>query len=538
MRLVVVSNRVTMPERGEKVAAGGLAVALRSALEQHGGLWFGWSGAVSAEPATSMMQSRHGKVSYAVTDLTETERQSYYLGFANRSLWPLMHYRLGLTEFSRSDYAGYLGVNRRFAKLLVPLLKPDDVIWIHDYHLIPLAAELRRRGVANRIGYFHHIPWPPAEIFGALPFSSTLIRTMMAYDLIGLQTQSDVANLIGGLAAFCGARREGNLVRAGQRKAVVQAFPIGIEVEAFRKLAAASMRAATQPVRATTGPLGGRKLVIGVDRLDYSKGIVQRLEAFGTFLRNHPEHRGEVGLLQIAPPSRTDVPEYAELDRMSDEVAGRLNAALGEFDWTPIRVVKKTYSRNALAGLYRRAQVGLVTPMRDGMNLVAKEYVAAQSPEDPGVLVLSRFAGAAHQLGDALIVNPYDTQEVAEAIRTALAMPKSERIRRFERLYAVISSTDIGWWTSRYLAALSGLDIPSGDTVPPGTPKLPRSSRKAAAKVDGTASGPSLEPARKPSSQGEGEPSRPPRAGMARGRSREFRPASTAKALPNSPSPR
>ncbi|HEV2509066.1 MAG TPA: trehalose-6-phosphate synthase [Bosea sp. (in: a-proteobacteria)] len=479
MRLVVVSNRVTMPERGEKVAAGGLAVALRSALEQHGGLWFGWSGGTKAEPASSVEPLRHGKVSYAVTDLTEAERQSYYLGFANRALWPLMHYRLGLTEFSRSDYAGYLGVNRRFARLLMPLLQPDDVIWIHDYHLIPLAAELRRRGVTNRIGYFHHIPWPSADVFGALPFSSTLISTMTAYDLIGMQTQNDVANLIGGLVALCGARREGNRVKAGQREAVVQAFPIGIDVEGFRKLAQASVRAVTQPVRATTAPLGSRKLVIGVDRLDYSKGIVQRLEAFGTFLRNHPEHRGEVGLLQIAPPSRSDVPEYAELDRMSDEVAGRLNAALGEFDWTPIRVVKKAYSRSALAGLYRRAQVGLVTPMRDGMNLVAKEYVAAQNPDNPGVLVLSRFAGAAQQLGEALIVNPFDTHEVAEAIRTALAMPLSERQRRFERLYATISSTDIDWWTSRYLAALSGLDAPSGDIVPPGRPKTLRSTRKS-----------------------------------------------------------
>lgn len=515
MRLVVVSNRVTMPERGEKVAAGGLAVALRSALEQHGGLWFGWSGATSAEPATSVPPVKHGKVSYAVTDLTEAERQSYYLGFANRALWPLMHYRLGLTEFNRADYAGYLGVNRRFARLLLPMLKPDDVIWIHDYHLIPLAAELRRRGVTNRIGYFHHIPWPPAEVFAALPFSSTLISTMAAYDLIGMQTQNDARNLADGLVTLCGARREGNRIRAGQREAVVQAFPIGIDVEAFRKLAAASVRAATQPVRATTGPLGGRKLVIGVDRLDYSKGIVQRLEAFGTFLRNHPEHRGEVGLLQIAPPSRSDVPEYAELDRLSDEVAGRLNAALGEFDWTPIRVVKKAYSRNALAGLYRRAQVALVTPMRDGMNLVAKEYVAAQNPEDPGVLILSRFAGAAQQLGEALIVNPFDTHEVAEAIRTALAMPKSERLRRFERLYATISSTDIAWWTSRYLAALSGLDVPSGDSVPPGTPRLPRGTRR---------SGSSGKPARNGMADG-----RPRQAG------RDFDPL-RAKPLPNAPS--
>jgi trehalose 6-phosphate synthase len=522
MRLVVVSNRVTVPERGEKVAAGGLAVALRSALEQHGGLWFGWSGAIgteTSEPSTV----KHGKVSYALTDLTEAERQSYYLGFANRALWPLMHYRLGLTEFNRSDYAGYLAVNRRFAKLLVPLLKRDDIIWIHDYHLIPLAAELRRRGVTNRIGYFHHIPWPSAEVFGALPFSGTLISTMMAYDLIGMQTQSDAANLMEGLIALSGAKREGNRIRTGQRESVVQAFPIGIDVEGFRKLAAASVRAATQPIKATTGPLGGRKLVIGVDRLDYSKGIVQRLEAFGTFLRNHPEHRGSVGLLQIAPPSRTDVPEYAELDRMSDEVAGRLNAALGEFDWTPIRVVKKAYSRSALAGFYRRAQVGLVTPMRDGMNLVAKEYIAAQDPEDPGVLVLSRFAGAAHQLGEALIVNPYDSQEVAEAIRTALAMPRAERQRRFKKLYETISSTDIGWWTQRYLAALAGIEIASGDTAPPGTPKRLRAPRKAA-----TGRSDSKEETARPAARS-GKRTQPPR---------EFAQVRAAEALRNAPSPR
>ncbi len=534
MRLVVVSNRVTMPERGEKVAAGGLAVALRSALEQHGGLWFGWSGATSAEPSSRVEPVRLGKVSYAVVDLSEAERQSYYLGFSNRALWPLMHYRLGLTEFNRSDYAGYLAVNRRFARLLLPLLKPDDVIWIHDYHLIPLAAELRRRGVTNRIGYFHHIPWPSAEVFGALPFSATLISTMTAYDLVGMQTQVDADNLIGGLVALRGARREGDRVRAGPRSTVVQAFPIGIDVEAFRKLAAASVRAVTQPIRATTGPLGGRKLVIGVDRLDYSKGIVQRLEAFGQFLRSHPEHRGNVGLLQIAPPSRSDVPEYAELDRQSDEVAGRLNAALGEFDWTPIRVVKKAYSRSALAGFYRRAQVGLVTPMRDGMNLVAKEYVAAQNPEDPGVLVLSRFAGAAHQLGEALIVNPYDTHEVAEAIRTALAMPKSERVRRFERLYATIASSDIGWWTSRYLAALSGAGAAESAVPPPGTPKPASGARKPAVRQS-VRSRPAAE---KPAAKGGAKPAGAASgAGFGKKRS-DFRQPARAKPLPNAPSPR
>lgn len=473
MRLVVVSNRVTIPERSEKAVAGGLAVALREALEQHGGLWFGWSGAISEDSTVRTIQ--RGKVTYAVTDLSEIERQTYYLGFSNRALWPNMHYRLGLTEFSRTDYAGYLAVNRRFAKSLSGLLSPEDVIWIHDYHLIPLAAELRRRGVKNRIGYFHHIPWPPAEVFGAMPFSTTLISTMGAYDLVGVQTQIDARNLVNGLVMMCGARADGAKVTMGRRETMVQAFPIGIDVEAFRKLAAASVRAATTPIRVTTGPLGTRKLVIGVDRLDYSKGIVQRLEAFGQFLRSHPEYRKEVGLLQIAPPSRSDVPEYAELDRQSDEVAGRLNAALGEFDWSPIRVVKRAYSRSALAGFYRRAQVGLVTPMRDGMNLVAKEYVAAQDPADPGVLVLSRFAGAAQQLGEALIVNPYDTHEVAEAIRTALAMPKSERQRRFERLYATISATDIDWWTRRYLSVLAGMELPESEEVSPPPRKLPGS---------------------------------------------------------------
>lgn len=283
---------------------------------------------------------------------------------------------------------------------------------------------------------------------------------MAAYDLVGMQTEVDARNLIGGLVSLCGARSDGKRVRLGARETAVRAFPIGIDVEGFRKLAAASVRKAATPLRATQESLGQRKLVIGVDRLDYSKGIVQRLEAFGEFLRNHPEDRGRVSLLQIAPPSRSDVPEYAELDRLSDEVAGRLNAQLGEFDWTPIRVVKKAYSRKALAGFYRRAQVGLVTPMRDGMNLVAKEYVAAQDPADPGVLVLSRFAGAAQQMGEALIVNPFDSHEVAEAIRTALAMPRSERIRRFERLYAIIAATDIDWWTRQYLLALSGKTPP------------------------------------------------------------------------------
>lgn len=468
MRLVVVSNRVALPQKGDKAAAGGLAVALREALTSYEGLWFGWSGEI-ADDLGPVRTTQSGRVTYAVTDLTQEEWNSYYHGFSNRALWPNMHYRLGLTEFSRADFAGYCAVNGRFADALLPFLQPDDVVWIHDYHLIPLAAELRKRGVKNRIGYFHHIPWPPSEVFGALPSSNELMRTVADYDLVGLQTEIDARNVISGLVNLCGADKTGNIVKLGARSTVIKAVPIGIDVAEFAKMGRAPSRTS---VRATEA-FGDRNLVIGVDRLDYSKGIVQRFEAFERFLLGNPDQRRRVEFLQIAPPSRSDVPEYAELDRQSDETAGRINAALAEFDWTPIRVVKKAYSRKVLAGFYRRAQVGLVTPMRDGMNLVAKEYVAAQDPADPGVLILSRFAGAARQMGDALIVNPYDLSEISDALQQALMMPKEERIRRFESLYASIDKTDIAWWTRTYLDLLAG---PSGWRAGVSSPPSDRST--------------------------------------------------------------
>ena len=457
MRLVVVSNRVSVPNHDEKAAAGGLAVALREALEARGGLWFGWSGDVSEAPGEVRIVERDD-VTYAVTDLTEEERRTYYLGFSNRALWPNMHYRLGLTEFSRDDYAGYLAVNRRFAELLAGMLEPDDIVWIHDYHLLPLAAALREHGVRNRIGYFHHIPWPPSEVFGALPSANELMKSLGAYDLIGVQTEIDARNVVSGFVYLCGAEPVARGVRMEHREVSIQAFPIGIDAKGFVRMASRAAKRTPSETRRATEAFGDRKLVIGVDRLDYSKGIIQRLEAFERYMIEHPEQRGKVGMLQIAPPSRSEVPEYAELDRQSDETAGRINAALGDFDWMPLRVVKKAYSRHELAGFYRRSQVGLVTPMRDGMNLVAKEYVAAQNPEDPGVLVLSRFAGAARQMPDALIVNPYDLSDMAEAIHLALTMPLEERIRRHERLLAGIVSHDIRWWTQTYLDAL--IDAP------------------------------------------------------------------------------
>lgn len=453
-RLVVVSNRVAIPDPTGKGSAGGLAVALKEAFQSYQGLWFGWSGRVSSHPSLEPRIIEKGNVHYALVDLTSIDRQEYYNGFANRALWPIMHYRLGLSEFSRADYAGYLRVNRSFANALVRLTRPDDLIWIHDYHLIPLAAELRALGVTNRIGYFHHIPWPAPEVFGTLPGSRELLRAIADYDLVGMQTDRDADNLRRAIVQEVGATQQGvDIVTLNGHQTRVKGFPIGIDVKSFQQVA---RRAPThRVVKQTLASLGSRRLIIGVDRLDYSKGIPERMEAFERFLIANPDQRGHVTFLQIAPTSRSEVPEYASLSRMASETLGRINGALGEPGWVPIHYVTSAYPRSVLASLYKIARVGLVTPMRDGMNLVAKEFVAAQDPEDPGVLILSKFAGAAQQLTDALIVNPNDKFEVAEAIRDALHMDRPERIARWQRMMKTIQDYDVSWWADSFLKELS-----------------------------------------------------------------------------------
>lgn len=452
-RLVVVSNRVTIPDVSGKAAAGGLAVALKEALEAHKGLWFGWSGRIALRPSTQPQIIDKGAVQYAVMDLSAQDRQEYYSGFANRALWPIMHYRIGLSEFSRADYAGYLRVNRAFAHALARLLRPDDFIWVHDYHLMPLAGELRALGVANSIGYFHHIPWPAPEVLGVLPGSSQLLRGLLDYDLVGTQTDRDADNLRRGLIEDLGATpiRPHGVGLEGKRTRI-KAFPIGIDYDSFRS--AAEKSGAHRLVRQTQRSLGGRSLIMSVDRLDYSKGIPERMEAYERFLLANPDQCGRVTFLQIAPTSRSEVPEYASLSRTVNETLGRINGDKGEPGWIPIQYVTSAYSRAVLAGLFRIARVGLVTPLRDGMNLVAKEFVAAQDAKDPGVLVLSRFAGVALQLPQALIVNPNDKFEVADAIRRALDMSLEERCARWSAMAATLQRCDVQWWASAFLRDL------------------------------------------------------------------------------------
>jgi trehalose 6-phosphate synthase len=461
-RLVVISNRVSIPSGDSAKRAGGLEVALRPALERHGGVWFGWSGKTMPRADVEMHTVCHKNVTYVVTDLSKEDHQEYYNGFANRVLWPILHFRLDLAEFARRDLTGYMRVNDHFATELEKIIEPDDLVWVHDYHLIPIADALRRRGRTNRIGFFLHVPMPPPEVMTSLPNHEQLIPLLLQYDVVGFQTEGDSGNFVryliaenqdlgGEMLLFESSGHQLAFTLNG-RQTRVGSFPVGIEPWGFQTLARRNVRSPL--VKDLVTSLGGRTLVLGVDRLDYSKGLVQRLEAFEIFLARNPEWQGNVTYLQITPKNRSEIPEYAELAHAVGSIAGRINGKYGEVSWTPIRYINRVYSRSALAGLYRTARIGLVTPLRDGMNLVAKEYVAAQDPNDPGVLILSRFAGAAVDGKRALLVNPYDAESVAGAIAQALAMPLQERRERHAALLRGIFENNINKWQRDFIDTL------------------------------------------------------------------------------------
>ncbi len=430
-RLVVVSNRVPLPsDKGPR--AGGLAVALADALTP-GSLWFGWSGrrATRAAPEPTLVTS--DGITYATIDLSESDYQRFYAGYSNSALWPLLHFRMGLLHYRTEEYQGYRAVNRRFAAALAALLRPSDLVWVHDYHLIPLGAELRALGVRNRIGFFLHTPFAPPAIMQALPHADALLASMCAYDVIGFHTETYRKAFIDCVREMLGAKLDGTgRLGFGTCSFTPVVDPIGIDAEEFAHTAAQAERGSeSQRLRNSLGP---RQLAIGVDRLDYSKGLLNRLEAFGRLLARYPEHRRCVSLLQIAARSREDLNDYRELGEELNRIAGDTNGRYSEFDWVPLRYMTRPVRRRTLAGFYRVARIGVVTPLRDGMNLVAKEFVAAQDPADPGVLILSRFAGAADEMTDALIVNPYDADEIAEAMHRALTMSLGERQERHRAL--------------------------------------------------------------------------------------------------------
>lgn len=451
-RLIVISNRVAAITGGAAGSQGGLAVALQAALRECRGLWFGWSGEVIDEFTGHINFERGGGVTTATVDLEEQDVAEYYDGYANRTLWPLFHYRIDLAEYERGFADGYQRTNERFADTVLPLIEPDDAVWIQDYHMIPLGDELRRRGCLNRIGFFLHTPWPPRRLLLTLPEATELVASMFAYDVIGFHTDEWLQSFVEFVVMECGGKFESGILRLNDREIHLIACPIGIDCNEFASIAQNDVAQAT--FRQMRESANARAMIVGVDRLDYSKGLEERFLGYERFLLESPEERKEVFLLQIAPPSRGTVQSYQRIRGALEGLAGRINGAHADLDWVPIRYVNQGYPRDVLAGVYRAARIGLVTPLRDGMNLVAKEFVAAQDPDDPGVLILSRFAGAAIQLKDALLVNPYSAEELADAIRTALVMPLDERLQRWRAMFKNVQTEDVVWWRQRFTEAL------------------------------------------------------------------------------------
>jgi len=452
-RLVVVSNRVPNP-RANQPQAGGLAVALSGALARRGGLWFGWDGRLNSGPVNRPRVEHHGGIDYATLPLARQDYDDYYLGFANEVLWPVCHFSLSAMDYRRSYAEGYERVNRLFADALTPLLHGDEMIWVHDYHVIPLARELRERGVRQPIGLFLHIPFPSHDLLRALPGYRRLLEDLCRYDLVGFQTADDrhafedsVRRGIGALEAGEGLlRHRDHTVRTG-------VYPVGVDVGELSETARRTVDAPR--VRRLVHGLGERDLIVGVDRLDYSKGLPQRLRAFESLLQDYPHRRGHTVFMQIASPSRTAIAEYDDLRQRLEGLSGHINGSYADLDWVPVHYLNKTFARGSLMGLYRAARVGLVTPLRDGMNLVAKEFVATQDPENPGVLVLSELAGAAVELDAAVLVNPYDIDTIAAGLNEALAMPLPERRRRHARMLETLQGGSIHEWERRFLGDLA-----------------------------------------------------------------------------------
>ena len=416
----------------------------------------GWSGRIYDFPSNRFSEAEQDGVNFALCNYTKTEYEDFYLGYSNSVLWPVFHGRVDLAKFDDKNFKTYVEINKRFAENTVEMAEADDIIWVHDYHFLLVAKFLREMGASLPCGFFLHIPFPSPDAFRSIPDHKLLIEGLISYDVIGLQGKRDVANLKMYLEQEMGASAvSDSVLKVGEREINILHCPIGIDVTAFEKT---STGEAAEDARDKLSKFQrNRSLVLGVDRMDYSKGLPQRFEGMAKFFDDYPGQHGKVSFTQVAPPSREMVDEYMHLREKLDSLAGRINGDYGDLDWIPIRYLARGYTREEVAGLYRLAEVCLVTPLQDGMNLVAKEFIAAQDPENPGVLVLSQFAGAAEQMKDALLVNPHSPTEISDAVAKALSMPLEERKERWQSLFDGISSENIVWWRERFMTALNAV---------------------------------------------------------------------------------
>ncbi len=464
MSVILVSNRVADPHRAGPVP-GGLASALVGAVRENGAIWVGGSGKLLTGAVTGdlpMSSTTLGSGTLALVDFPEADYRKFYDGMANSVLWPILHFRADLLRYQQDFFAAYAAINNAMADAVCRVAKPESVIWVHDYHYFMLGDALRQRGMAGSIGFFLHTPFPNRSIVSCLPNHRDVMRSLAAYDLIGFQTDEDLLRFRDYATAELFATVVGQTdLRIGDRRVRLGVFPIGIDAEHFAKAAESGRH--SRPLTRLAQVLAGSSLVIGVDRLDYSKGLIRRFQAYQQFFARYPEERRRVSFLQITPPTRGKVAAYREMRAELAGISGEMNARLGDADWVPLRYINEGFAPDRLAGYYRIAKVGCVTPLRDGMNLVAKEYVASQDPEDPGVLVLSTFAGAARQMSAALLVNPYDSEAVAQRLREALYMPREERIERWTALMRTLRGNDLQAWFRSFIAIL---ETPTVATAP------------------------------------------------------------------------
>jgi trehalose 6-phosphate synthase len=467
MKTILVSNRIVQHRSGGAVP-GGLAAALQVATEKNGAWWVGSGGKHSkAEPrsAAPIHIAVAGEGRLVTVDFPAATYRNFYNGMSNSVLWPLLHERADLLRYDPEFAAAYDKINDAMAGAVSQIAEPDSLIWVHDYHYFTLGQCLRRRGLANPIGFFLHTSFPTASVLACLPDNREIMKGLFAYDLIGFQTGADLLHFRHYATTELAATQIGQTaLRVGDRRVTLGVFPIGIDVDRF---AAAARRVdKTRRLARMRRDLHDGALVIGVDRLDYSKGLPLRFKAYERFLTLFPDERKRVSFLQITPPTRSEVESYRHFRTELASTAGDLNARFGGVDWTVLRYLNEGFSPDELAGFYRLSKVGCVTPLRDGMNLVAKEYVAAQNPDDPGVLVLSKFAGAAQELNAAIIVNPYDTEEVALSLHRALYMSPDERLERWRTLDRILRKGSLQGWYDSFIIALRTASIkPAGDAT-------------------------------------------------------------------------
>jgi len=479
VKVVVVSNRVARAQPDEPVA-GGLAAALIPMVKESGAIWVGSSGHTGDPTQTKGSFAKIealGAGALATVDMPAQHYLGFYEGFANSGLWPALHSRPDLIQVTPENYTSYREVNAFMARALLRFDTPEAMFWVQDYHFLTLGAELRRLDVDRPLGFFLHTPWAERRTMMAVPHLNEIVRDMLAYDLIGFQTVEDRQNFEDYLHHELGLTPVDGTIASPRGWTQLATFPIGIDVEEFAQRANRAM-ARTEVARLRSS-LQGAKLVLGVDRLDYSKGLANRVHAFDRMLEIEPSLKRQVSLLQVAVPSRGNIRAYRELKAELAGLVSEVNGRHGEVDWTPIRYLNKGFSQLTLAGFYRTAHVGLVTPLHDGMNLVAKEYVAAQNPFDPGVLVLSSFAGAAKELDTALLVNPHDIDGMARAIAAGLAMSLDERRERWQSMVTKLKRASVQNWFTDFLHTLA--EVRHAPAIPANLPLvLDLAQRRAA----------------------------------------------------------